>query len=408
MALDKGVDRTLYYLAESTWGDPDLVGTSAQTLGRVTTGLQLSKETYRSARIASHLQMQDMRHGTRRVQGSINDEVSPKTHADFYAAALRKTWTAISNITGLSVTIAGTENPYTITDGANDFLADGLKVGMVVRLTGAGLHSDNVGKNLLVINVTATVVTVIADGGTMHAEGPIGTVTMSQQGKRTWVPGTGHTSPVTSFFIEDWHGAISQSERFIGCRVGNIDVSIPATGMATTQIGFMGKDMVTSGSQWAQTPVAPTTTGICAGIDGAIVAGSTLAQSVVITGGQFSIQTGMSTATVLGSNTTPDVFPGRITVSGQITALFENGTLRDEFLAETESGLLIYAKAGGGVASDFMSWYFPRVKWGSATKDDGEKQIVQTLSFEALYNSGGGSGNKNEQTTIQVCDSALT
>ena len=44
----------------------------------------------------------------------------------------------------------------------------------------------------------------------------------------------------------------------------------------------------------------------------------------------------------------------------------------------------------------------PRVKFGSADKDDGEKGIVQTLSFTALYN---GSGTNSDVTTFAIQDS---
>jgi hypothetical protein len=42
---------------------------------------------------------------------------------------------------------------------------------------------------------------------------------------------------------------------------------------------------------------------------------------------------------------------------------------------------------------------------GGASKDDGEKGIVQTIPFTALIPATGGSGYDNEQTTLMIHDS---
>jgi hypothetical protein len=47
----------------------------------------------------------------------------------------------------------------------------------------------------------------------------------------------------------------------------------------------------------------------------------------------------------------------------------------------------------------------PRVKVGGADVDDGDKSLVRTLPFTALYNDAGGAGSSSEQTTISVQDS---
>ena len=53
----------------------------------------------------------------------------------------------------------------------------------------------------------------------------------------------------------------------------------------------------------------------------------------------------------------------------------------------------------------FVSFVLPRCKLTSATKDDGEGGIVQTLSFVGLLPSTGGSGIDHEQTTLSIQDS---
>ena len=108
---------------------------------------------------------------------------------------------------------------------------------------------------------------------------------------------------------------------------------------------------------------------------------------------------------VIGSNTYADITEGRVVVGGSLTALFQDATVRDYFLNETEVSLVAVLSASNSAMADFISFALPRVKFGDATKDDGTKALVQTMPFTALYNSAGGAGIATEQTTIQIQDS---
>ena len=74
---------------------------------------------------------------------------------------------------------------------------------------------------------------------------------------------------------------------------------------------------------------------------------------------------------------------------------------------EAGTGFAIAAAftTAGTAAADFVSFVMPRVKLGSADIDDGEKNLSQTLSFTALYNSAGGAGTSSEQSTLVIQDS---
>ena len=76
------------------------------------------------------------------VDGPFTGELSPGTYKDFMAAAVRKAFAAVAAITGMSITIAGSGPTYTVTRGAGDFIAGGIKLGMVGRLT-AGHEVDS-------------------------------------------------------------------------------------------------------------------------------------------------------------------------------------------------------------------------------------------------------------------------
>jgi hypothetical protein len=406
MPLATGVAKQVRYKVEATYGTPPGAA-SAQLLRRVQSTLDLSKDTYQSNEIRDDYQIADFRHGVRKVAGSLNGELSPKTYADFIAAALRRDFAAVSAITALSITIAagsllGGMQTYTVTRAAGDFLTGGIKIGDVVRLTAGTFNVNNLNKNLMVVGLTATIATVVALNATaLTAEGPIASATLSVVGKKTYVPTSGHTDK--SFSVEHWFSDVAQSEVFTGCKVNTVGIKLPATGMATIDVGLVGKDLVTATSQYYTSPTAATATGVVAAVNGVLVVGGV--PMAICTGIDLNIEGGYSGEAVVGANTVPNQFPGRVKASGQFTAYFENGTLRDAFLNETEINLIVVMTANNDAAADFIGFTLPRLKLGGASKGDGESAIVATFPFQALFNSAGGTGVNSEKTTLVVQDS---
>ena len=396
-----GVAKQLRYKAESTWGVA--AGASgAQLLRRVGSNFSLKKETYESEELTSNYQRGDFRHGVRSVGGTINGELSPGTWEDFIAAAVRRAFTAVSALTGLSLTMAGSGPTYTITRGSGDFLAGGVKVGQVWRITAGSVNAANLNKNFFILNATATVLTVMPlNGVALVAEGPIASCTLTLPGKTSYVPTTGHTD--VSFSIEHWYSDVAQSELFLGCKIQQLDINLPATGLATIAAQMMGKDVTTATSAYFSSPTAETTFGVTAAVNGLLIAQNGALAS--ITGMNVSIKGNMTAEPVVGSNTYPDILEGRVLVDGQFTALFENATIRDYFLNETEVSLALALSTGNTAAADFLTISLPRIKVGGADKDDGDKALIQTLPFTALYNSAGGAGVNSEQSTIAFHDS---
>ena len=134
MTIATGVAKTLAYKKETTWGTA--AGASgAQYLRRVTSDLSLNKEGYQSEEIRTDYQISDFRHGVRRVEGTINGELSPGTYEDLFAAALRKSFAAGAT-TGAVATIAVTGTGTQFTRSSGSFLTDGFKIGDVISATG--------------------------------------------------------------------------------------------------------------------------------------------------------------------------------------------------------------------------------------------------------------------------------
>lgn len=399
MTIASGIFKQLRYKKEVTWGvAPGATG--AQLLRRTTSDLNMVKNAYESNEMRSDFQVADMRHGIRSVNGNINGELSPLTYVDFFAAILRKA--AVAGVSATSLSITSNISAKTFTRSAGSWLTDGFKVGDVVRFS--GYTAGNVGmnaRNYRIAALTATIMTV-ADSTGMVDAAAVTSISCAVTGKKIWVPTTGHTDD--SFSIEHYFADLAQSELFTGCKVNQLDISLPATGMSTIGIGILGKGVTTAASAYYTSPSAETTTSLLTGVSGKLRVGG--ADVANVTAANLSIQAGLSPAEVVGSNDIGAVFPGRVRVSGEFSAYFEDVTMRDAFINETEIALYLLLTTGSEANANFLNFALPRLKLSGATKDDGEKGLIQTIPFTALLNTAGGTGLDTEKTTISIQDSA--
>ncbi len=402
MTISVGTAKKIGYKKESTFGT--LAGTSGgKLLRRVTANFNLMKETYESNEIRTDRQVADYRHGVRSAEGSLNGELSPSTYSDFVGSVVARDFTTAPTASSLSVTIAASGALYTITRGTGSFLSDGFSVGMVIRLTGAGLDTDNVAKNLLIASMSATVLTVsVVNGSLLAEEGPISSVTATAIGKVTFVPSTGHTDQ--SYTVEEFYSDIGQSEVYTGMKVNSVAVQLPATGLSTIDIGFAGKDLAQTGtSQYFSSPTAQNTNGIFAAVNGVmLVQGAPVA---LVTSADFTIERATENATAVGSNSVADIFTGRIRVTGNLSVYFQDAVFRNYFKDETTVSLVLAMTTSTADSSDFVTFTIPKVKLGSFSKDDNELGLVASTSFQALLNDVTDAGLP--ATTIQIQDSAV-
>lgn len=401
MTIAQGVAKKLKYKKEVTWGTPPGQA-SGQLLRRVTSDISLNKNIFQSREIRSDYQVADYRHGGRSVGGTINGEMSLKTYADFVAAILRKAWADGPTTSSATVNSDAAAKTFTRTTGS--YITDGVKVGDTVRP--AGFTAGNVGMNGVNYRVTAlsaTVMTVGENTGMVTQSGATA-ITFDVVGKKVLVPSSAHT--LDSFSIEHWYSDITQSELFTGCRVSEMRVTLPANDMASVAISFLGKDLASQAdrggvaltSEYFTAATAETTEATLAGVNGKLAISGT--DVGVVTSADLTITANASTEPVIGQVYPPDVFLGRVLVSGNLSAFFENATLRDAFLNETEISLHLQLLAGQLSTSEFMSIYLPRLKVGGSGKDDGEKGIIQTIPFQALLNINSATNNADASTII--------
>lgn len=418
MALAEGVARSIIYKAYSTGAitansqptsssDP---GTgSAKIIRRVASTLNLTKDTYQSNEIRSDRQIQDYRHGVKRVTGNISGELSPGTYFDFIEAACRGTKSSAVSLSQTDFTdIVSDSGASSFTVSAGNPVTAGLRTGDIIRLGGLATTANNKqylvtgfsgGNNRTILVYPAPTTDAVADSSfTLTSNGA--------SGKAIYVPSSSFVS--RKFGIELNSSDVDVSQFFTECRVGGFNMQLPATGMGTIETTFMGRDMeVLSGGSapFYSSPTDATTTGCIAAVNGLLrLGGSTVG---VVTGLNIQMNLSPSADPVVGQNYVPEIFLGRANVTGQITAFFQDSTIINYFANETEVSVLAYLTASSASSPDAISVYLPRIKVGGAdvaTSGEGGQSI--TLPFQALKADGTTVGDN--ATTIRIVDTAAS
>lgn len=404
MTIASGIFKQLVAKKQSALGTK-AVAAGAQVYRRVTSTIDLAKETYESNEIRPSMQKSDFRHGVRSVAGTINGELSVGTYQEFMSSVLRKAWASTSAYAaGIDVTAAATA-PHFV-DASGGFLTAGLKVGMVGRWTGfaGGGATANNDRNFLITALTASNMSgVFLDGTAVVADAAGDSVTFTPVGKSVFIPTSAHTRDYWT--LEHNFVDITQSEQFTDCVLAAMNIKLPATGMATIEFPVLGLNMDTSTAAYFTTPTAASTGDILAAVNGAVyVNGVAVA---LITSMDININgNATSVGGVVGSNVAPDITPGSIAVTGSMTVLLQDATMRDYFVNETEVAVIAAFTTNNTATAGVQTFIMPRVKVGGAGKDDGEKGIVMTMPFTALEYTAGGTGTAHNATTITIQDSA--
>jgi hypothetical protein len=236
----------------------------------------------------------------------------------------------------------------------------------------------------------------------MTAQGTASSITVSVPGKVTYVPATGHTDD--SYTFEEWYSDITQSEVYSGVKVNSMAVQLPATGLATVDFGFVGKDLAQTGTtQYFTSPTAQGTTGVLAAVNGVmLVNGAVVA---LVTAADFTVERATENATSVGSNSIAEIFTGRIRATGNMSVYFQDGTFRSYFNDETPVSIVFTMTQDNTAGSNAIAMVLPKVKLGSFTKADAELGIVAQTSFQALLNDATTGGL--EGTTVMLQDTSL-
>lgn len=410
MSLAAGVGRSVAFKKQAAVKTiaPAGAGGSSKYFRRTSFDGSPQKDSFQSAEILTSMQVRDMRHGRRFASGQLNAELSAGGYQQQFEAVLRAaaaaqvTTGALTNVTAAST--SGAAGTYT--RAAGSFLTDGFKIGDVINWTGwatTGVPNNN--HYAMITALTSTVMTVLNLNGV--AVGPKASgdsVTGVTVGKKVSIPASGHTRDY--FTLEDWHSDASASKVFKDAVFTGFNLNMQPNGMATVQFPFMALDFVIGTAQYFTSPAAAPTGGIAAGVNGALIVNG--AAVGIVTGltcnvnGNYAAPGG-----VVGNNTDPDIFPGTLTVGGEMSVLLQDTTWLDYFDDETEISIACALRTGGAANADVICVVMPRVKISGVSSDDVQTGITMTVPYTALENTAGGAGVNSLNTTISVQDSAF-
>ena len=186
------------------------------------------------------------------------------------------------------------------------------------------------------------------------------------------------------FTIEDRLEDITQYRLFTGMTVSTATFSIAPNQMVNTTFEMVGKDMSISGTP--KTMGASTINTPFDSYNGAIYDGGVGSANLlgIVTSLEFSITNSFAPTFVVGDDTTPQLEFGRSIIEGTMSCYFEDLTLINKFLNETESELQVSVDDPSG--SNSYVFYMPRIKYnGASVPLANEQSRIVELPFEALY-----------------------
>jgi hypothetical protein len=210
----------------------------------------------------------------------------------------------------------------------------------------------------------------------------------------TWATNVLKVGTTPKFFsIEDYAADIDQSRVFTGMSVSTMGISLAPNQMVTTTFGMVGKDMTISATE--KTQDAASGAAPFDAYSGDISIGNVGGASAVavVTALDFTLNNSYAPTFVIGDDSAPSLEYGRAEVEGTLTAYFEDASLIDRFINETETEIEVSVDDPTG--ANAYTFTFPRVKINSADVGvDGPTSRMISMSFVALYDTTEGTSLK--------------
>lgn len=356
-------------------------------------GLHMTRAQTPSAEVRRDGMSTRGRLGTQQLTGAWTAEASLGSFEAILAAIMRDTWDSVALSKSQSDFTSMATATNVITFGTSDPRTLGFRVGDVVRATGLTVSAAN-NVNMRVTALTATTMTVDLTIGT----GSASTTCTLVRPKKLWMQG----APAKTYFtIEEYDADIDLSELAQDFLFGSMKFSMAANGLLTLDIGGTGTGQIvaeSSGDSPVFTSPTLTTTSPLSVVDATIrVAGTDV---VDLSAFDIMLDIKPVAPAVFGSGSqkySPDVFPGALEVSLNLTALRKDLQRLTDFLAETVYTVHLLAPEPTGAPANFFSGYIGNFTLGDVQKSALSKTggaRTQTLAIPAalvgIDNTGAG------------------
>lgn len=192
--------------------------------------------------------------------------------------------------------------------------------------------------------------------------------------------------------FEDLAGASPNNKNvqiLTGMELNTMSLQVTTEAIVQMTMGFVGQDMKLAAANPTGATLAAAGTGLAMdSFTGTITEGGMAI--AVITEIQLQVENGIEPRYVVGSRSSIRPSSGRCTVTGQITAYFEDSYLLEKYINETTSNIEFTLM--DGVGGNGIKFTLPRIKYtGGQTDVGGTGPITIPLPFQATYDATSGT-----------------
>lgn len=380
MPIASGANAIHAYEIEVTRGTTP--GSAGTTIRGTQFAINLTKNLLESEEIRTSGQVADQRHGFNQIGGSLGAQLSFGDHDELLESALRNDWETAPTISGspdLAIAAATPTGFATITRSAGDFGSDGLTAGDGFVASGFATAGNN--RFWVVATVGTTTLTVYDAGGLASTDGSASGPAMVVMDRLR----LGNSMKTWSLERQLTDLTTPQYQVFTGVAINSMQFTISPESivkLAAEVIGMAGGEFSAS-SAWGGAPSAVSSNQVFAAFEGEFLIDETAVTTV--TSFDFTVNNNRSTAAVVGSKFTPDIFEGTANVTGNLTAFMDDGqVLYNAFVNETESRWMFEFGEPDGGTNKMWVW-LPRLKVNGGELDPPQSgPIPQTATIAAL------------------------
>jgi hypothetical protein len=380
MPLQSGKAVSVRYKVQSALGTPASGASGFELPIAPSAGFDLSKVAIADPTIRSDGLSLIGRHGSRSVAGSYDVPLRLSALNNIFEAVLRTNAVATATLSAVSITTTTS----TIVRGSGDWLAAGVRRGMVIRLSGSATAGNN-NRNLNVTAVTASTITV-AETLTLNATPGNADVVLPRYYASI-------AAPVDRYFtVEEYHETIDESELATDVVFSSLNFSLQPDNTAIVTVGVVGRNVSAEGTSAAPVLTNPTqyTTRSLVAVDAALLVNGSRVLNVSSL--DFGYDLGAATVPVVGSVVSPDVLKNQATLSGSFSALRDSLLAWTAFADETEFAIAVTLVEPEAAPQDFLSFYIPLAKYtGNSAPIGSDNAMIETRPFTAGLDSIGGA-----------------
>lgn len=371
--MSEGSRRQLIYVAEVTPGTTPGTPACKTLRGNGGAGIRLARQSLVSGEFRQDRAIPSMRLTNKAPSLDIPFEFSYGSFDDFLESALFGAWAAAYALTGLTVDVDATGK--TFTRSAGSWVTDGVKVGDKITFGGFAAAGNN--GTFVVSAVTDLVVTCATATGLVDVTDDTDVTATTDR----HILKQGVTKKF--FSIEEGFTDIAQYQVMAGAIVNAFGLEIRPNAIVSGSFGLLGLAAgALAGTSIDASPDAAPTTSPFDSYTGTLKEGGVAI--AIVTGLSINVANGLEHFFALFDDDPYKIGTGRANITGRLSAYFEDATLANKFLAETESSIELELEDPDGNKYTVL---IPRIKYTGADRSMSENNVAIDLPFQALYDS---------------------